>query len=79
MCLSLSRHSLGNPADSEVYFQLLFGYKIYKFVALPLVYHFDDKINSLCEETLIFATAFLVAICFRFKYLSLPSRCLSPV
>lgn len=50
MCLSLSPHSLGNLEIYEFHYQLLFGCKIYKFVALPLVYHFHDKINNLYED-----------------------------
>ena len=37
-CLFLSRHRLSNLAESEVYFQLLFGCKIYIFAAQPLPY-----------------------------------------
>ena len=79
MCLSLSPHSLGNLAVSEVHFQPLFGSKIYKFVALPLAYHFHVKINNLNEESLIFAIAFLVSKYFGCRCLSLSCRCLSSV
>ena len=38
MYLSLSPHNVGNLAESEVHFQLLFGSKIYKLFVLPPSY-----------------------------------------
>ena len=37
--------SFGHLSESEAHFQLLFDFKIYRFIVLPLSYHFPAKIT----------------------------------